>query len=81
MVQHPGDRFRPRVRDDTGRVCDVADEEQDAAYLEHENHSEPVIRFFVRTSGAVPPLELNGVIRARLLAFGTQNLFRKTESA
>ena len=49
LVNHEDERLRPRQRTETGEIAtDATDHEHDAAFLQHDVHAEPVIRFFLR---------------------------------
>ena len=61
LVSHEDERLRPRERTHLGAIADATDAEHNRAYLQHDVHAEPVVRFFLRHFNAEGLLEPRGI--------------------
>ena len=61
LKAHTDERLRPRQRTATGAIADATDEEHDRAFLQHDVHAEPVVRFFLNHFKSRRKLEPCGI--------------------
>ena len=53
--------LRPKQRTETGAVADALPSEHNRAYLQHDVHAEPVVRFFLRYFESERSIEPQGI--------------------
>ena len=61
LINHENYEFHPVRRIGNGAIADVSDEEHSSAFLQHDVHAEPIVRYLVDRFNDTAVLEPRGV--------------------